>query len=231
MQVAGYKFSKIDEMKNLIISILTVLISTQCFSQGSEELVVDEAAKKIFTTTEMKGIEEMIKFVDGVVSDSTNVADINQAYHAYFEKYKSYVENGFLPALLKDSIKFKYLETIDKTAFDAIWRIDDFVRKIRYKDTLLTDIHGFKTLELNYMGKYLMYLKEIGKTDSRYAAFHETIEITGDFPVSATIYFPSHHHEYDFTLFKDRLWATVYLLNRGDPSEEKVERYLKKKDY
>jgi hypothetical protein len=230
LQVAGYKFSKIDEMKNFIISILTVLISTQCFSQGSEELVVDEAAKKIFTTTELKGIEEMIKFVDGIVGDSTNVADINKAYHSYFDKYRTYAENGFYPALVKDSVKFEYLETIDKTAFDAIWRIDDSVRKIRFRNLALDSVTGFKTLELNYFGKYKKYLKEIGKTDSIYAGIFEAIEIAGDISPSTFGWFIMSHQEFDFTLFKDRLWSTVFLLRMGDPLEEKVERYLKGKN-
>jgi len=171
----------------------------------------------------------MIKFVDGVVSDSANVADINQAYHSYFDKYRTYAENGFYPALLKDSIKFKYLETIDKTAFDAIWRIDDSVRKIRYKTIALDDVQGFKTLELNWHGNYLKYLNEIGKTDSRYAGIYESTEIAGDISPATFGWFLMSHQEFDFTLFKDRLWATVFLLRMGDPLEEKVERYLKEK--
>ncbi len=43
----------------------------QCFAQRSEKLKVDKTAKMIFTSTELKGIEEMIQFVDGLVSDST----------------------------------------------------------------------------------------------------------------------------------------------------------------
>ncbi len=218
-------------MKNLILSILAVLISMLCFAEKTEILKVDFAAKEIFTSKELKGIKEMIKFVDGVVSDSTNVADINQAYHLYLENYKSYVDAGtFFPALLKDSIKFKYLENMDKDTSEAIWRIDDSVKKIRFKTLALDDVKGIKTLELNYFGKYLKYLKEIGKTDSQYADFHKMIEISGDIPVSLATWFPTHHQEFDFTLFKDRLWATVFLLRLGDPFEEKVERYLKEKN-
>jgi hypothetical protein len=217
-------------MKNVLILIFAVLISMQCFAQGNKKLKVDETAKMIFTSTELKGIKEMIQFVDDAVTDSTNAADINQAYHTYFENYKSYVDNGFLPALLKDSLKFEYLETIDKTAFDAIWRIDDSVRKIRYKDSILTDVHGFINLDVNLDGKYLTYLKEIGKIDSFYEHLYNNFEIAGDFGSGIYIWVPTHHQEFDFTLFKDRLWATVFLLWLGDPFEEKVERYLKGKN-
>ncbi len=160
-----------------------------------------------------------------------NIEEINQAYHAYFDNYKSYIEAGtFYPALIKDSVKFEFLETIDKAAFDAIWRIDDSVRKIRFRTLSLDSVTGIKTLELNYLGKYLKYMKETGKADSRYADFLNLIEISGDIPASLATWFPTHHQEFDFTLFKNRLWASVFLLRLGDPLEEKVERYLKAKN-
>jgi hypothetical protein len=215
-------------MRNLIILILLVLAIQQSFAQRIEKLKVDKTAKMIFTSTELKGIKEMIQFVDGLVSDSTDIEDINHAYHAYFNNCKSYIEAGtFYPALLKDSVKFEFLETIDKTAFDAIWRIDDSVRKIRFRTLALDSVIGIKTLELNYLGKYLKYLEETGSADSRYDGIFETIEIAGDISPSTATWFPMHHVEFDFSLFKDRLWATVFLLRMGDPLEEKVERYLK----
>lgn len=210
---------------------MLVLAIQQSFGQRSEKLKVDKTAKMIFTSTELIGIKEMIKFVDVVVSDSTDIEDINQAYHSYFDNYKSYIEAGtFYPALLKDSVKFEYLETTDKAAFDAIWRIDDSVRKIRFRTLALDSVTGIKTLELNCLSKYLKYLEETGKADSQYARIFETIEIAGDISPSIATWFPMHHEEFDFSLFKDRLWASVFLLRLGDPLEEKVERYLKGKN-
>jgi hypothetical protein len=165
----------------------------------------------------------MITYVDRQVSEITNETDINKSYHTYFNELSFDV----FPALVKDTAKFKFLETIDEEAFSTIWRMDDHKRMVKTKDTVLTDLHGFKSLELNYNGKYLNYLKEIGKTDKRYAEIYESIEIAGDLSPSAVAWFRDHHQELDFTLFKDRLWATVLLLRMGDPLDEKVERYLK----
>lgn len=191
----------------------------------------DKTAKEIFNQTELKGIEEMIKYVDSKISENTNATDINQSYHAYFDKLETYISNGkMLPALLKDTTKFKFLETINKEAFSTIWRLDDYVKMVKCKDTTLTDLHGFKTLVLNYRGKYLNYLKEIGKSDSRYLDLYHSIEVAGDISPSTVGWFTAHHQEFDFTLFKNRLWATVFLLRMGDPLEERVERYLKEQN-
>jgi len=219
-------------MKIFIIPILSVLTALQCFAQSSEKLIVDDTAKQIFSSTELKGIEEMILFVDSVISDNTNEGEINQAYYTYFDKCASYIKEGIIfPSLLKDSIKFKYMEAMDKGAFDAIWRMDDYVRMVKYKDTIFVDLHDFKTLGFNLQGNYQKYLKEIGKTDKRYAEINETIEASGDVSPSLFSWFPMHHHEFDFTLFKDRFWASVFLLRSVDPLEERMERYLKEKTH
>jgi|SRR5690554_87089 hypothetical protein len=216
-------------MKNLIFPILTVLTMLQSCAPTNNDLVPDETAKKIFTPAELKGIDEMIKFVDSKVSENENLTDINQIYHAYFDKLDSYVSDGkMFPILLKDTTKFKFLEAVDKDAFSSIWKIDDYTKMVRYKDTTLTDLHGFKTLTLNYQGKYLSYLKETGKSDSLYSQIYKSIEIAGDIPPSIVSWYPTQTKKIDFTSFNARLWATVFLLRMGDPLEEKVERYLKK---
>jgi hypothetical protein len=85
-------------------------------------------------------------------------------------------------------------------------------------------------LELNLVGKYMIYLKETGKSDSRYADLYKSIDAAGDIPPAFAGWFPTHHQELDFNSFKDRLWATVFLLRLCDPFDERVERYLKGKN-
>src|SRR5690606_24630417 len=156
-------------------------------------------------------------------------SDVNQAYHAYFESMETYVENGNnFPdyGLVKDTVKFQFLESLDKEAIDAIWRIDDRVRRvIKYKDTWLNNVRT-KVLEYNVMGRYMEYLEEIGKSDSVYYHFHESMMVAGDIAPSIVLWFNGVHEDYDFTIFKNRLWATVFLLRMGDPMDEKIERYL-----
>ena len=217
-------------MKNLIIPLVAVLIMFQSCTAANQKLAIDETAKKIFNPTELKGIEKMISFVDSIILYNTKATDINQGYHTYFEKLKSYFSEGpGIPALLKDTVKFRFLETLDEEAFAAIWRMDDYARMAKYKDTILTDLHGFKMLELNLVGKYMIYLKETGKSDSCYTDLYKIIEMAGDIPLTYVGWFPTCHREFDYNSFKDRLLATVFLLRLCDPFDERVERYLKEK--
>jgi hypothetical protein len=217
-------------MKSLIIPIIAVLVMFQSCTPANQKLVADETAKKIFNPTELKGIEKMISFVDSIILYNTKATDINQAYHDYFDKLKSYVSEGpMIPALLKDTLKFKFMETLDEEAFDAIWRMNDYVRMAKYKDIILTDLHGFKMLDINLAGKYMIYLKETGKRDSSYIFIYNNIEAAGDISPSIVGWFLTNQQELDFNSFKNRLWATVFLFRLSDPFEEQVERYLKGK--
>lgn len=218
-------------MKKLTFPIIAILAILQSCTSTKSKLVPDEPAKKIFNQTELAGFEKMIGFVDSVILDNSKVTDINQGYHDYFEKLKIYVSDGkMFPALLKDTVKFKFMETLDEEAFSAIWRMDDYARMAKYKDTILTELHGLKMLELNLSGKFMIYLKETGKSDSRYANLYNVIEAAGDIPPSIAGWFPYHHQELDFNSYKDRLWANVFLLRLCDPFEERIERYLKEKN-
>lgn len=203
------------------LMILAVLTAFQNCSQSETSSVPDDTARKIFTKEEINGFEKMMSFVDNLIIDKTKMKDINDAYHAYFEK------GEMSPGPVKDSVKYEFLETIDKAAFSAIWEMDDHAEFITYKDSLLSNLDGFKTLGLNYRGKYRDYMKLTAETDSLYAVLNHSIEVAGDISPETFAWFLAHHREFDFTVFKNRLWAAVFILRMEDPLEEKVERYFK----
>ncbi|MGM0619704.1 MAG: hypothetical protein ACQETJ_01545 [Bacteroidota bacterium] len=217
-------------MRTILPVILIIFSYYSGFSQNKSELVIDETAKKTFSKTELEGIQSMIKFVDSCVVKETNLTDINAAHHAYLERQKEFSKKGkMMPPLIKDTVKFSFLENLDSNAVKSIWHIDDYIREIGTRDTSLTDVHGIKTISINLFGSYMDYLKKIGETDDRYQSFAEAVEIAGDISPSTMGWYPNHHNEFDFTLFKDRLFATVYILRIGDSFDEKVDRYLESK--
>ena len=219
-------------MKVLIISILAILTTLQIYVTKNNKLKPDDIAKEVLTAKELKGIMIMINYVDELVVEKTNVQDINQAYHAYFEKLRPFIEKGeMFPVLVKDTVKFKFLENMDQEAFDAVWRMDYvFIRSIRYRDTVLHNLEDFEDFSINSSGSFMNYLDQIGKSDKKYKKTSEAIKIAGDMSPSAMVWLPAHHTNFDFNTFKDRLWATVILLRIGDPLEEKVKRYLRGKN-
>lgn len=166
----------------------------------------------------------MIKLVDSKVAANENVTDINQAYHVYFEKLNASAATGKMPlALFCDSVKFSLPETLGNEAFSAIWEISESAKT----DSASMDIPVAKILMLNLQGKYMRYLKETGKSDSLYSGIVGGIESSGDISPSVISWFLAQHKAFDFTLFKNRLWATVFILRMSEPAEERTENNQK----
>ncbi|TKG94385.1 hypothetical protein EYV94_13985 [Puteibacter caeruleilacunae] len=215
-------------MKALFFQMMTAIILLAGCTINQSKIVVDKTAKEVFNQQELEGIIAMIQLVDKRVMEETNKTDINQAYHKYFEdmiqKTKHTLDVDL--TLIKDTVKFKFFDSLDRQAVQAIWSIDNHKEMIRTRDTILYDLHGYMSLGISPIGSYCTYMKKIGETDEKYRHYHNSISAAGDISPSLITYFPSKHLEYDFTLFKDRLWATVFLLRFGDPMEQKIERYL-----
>lgn len=210
------------------MSLFAILVILASCSLKINDLEIDENAKEIFNQMELEGILEMIRFVDENIPGNSTDEDINEKYHTYFEELRTSMEKGeMITGLVKDSVKFKFLESLDKEALNSIWIISDSKRNIRTKDTTLVNVRGIKSLQISVLGSYMNYLNKLGESDEFYRGLHQSIEISGDFPPSMLGLTIVKNREFDFSLFKDRLWATVFILQIGDTLEEKVERYLR----
>ncbi|TKG93685.1 hypothetical protein EYV94_15670 [Puteibacter caeruleilacunae] len=214
-------------MKNLFLSAIAVILFLSGCTFKAPLPNADQIAKDVFSKQELQCINTMISYMDKLVIEETKEKDINKAYHSLLDNiWKNYKNQNCPPALLKDSVKFPFIESFEKEDIQGIWLVDDYVQMIRTKDTTLYDLHGYKTLNINTQGHYMKYIQRLGKSDAKYKGLHEVINITGDFSPTSTGWFAERHDEYDFNIYKDRLWVTLYLLKFGDPMEEKIQRYL-----
>lgn len=175
----------------------------------TNKVIPDETAKKIFTLTELEGIGRMIHFVDSIVSKKTGLTDINASYRACLDSVNADIKKGPITPLLNDSAKFDFLETINNDAFSTIWEED-----ILY---IHSESRCRKFLRLSFHGKYTEYLQKTGETDELYAIIYEDFNKGRDFSPTMVVTFLKNHHELDFTLYRHRLWATIFLLRMPEP--------------
>ncbi len=211
-------------MKKLIFLLLSVIVVFQYCTPVANELKPDETAVEIFTSAELNGLIEMIKFVDNIVLATEKGADINQSYHALFYRFESLIAEGkMIPGLVADSAKFKFLETIGDEALAAVWKIEEAKNRGNVVDSIVAGLPPLKSLTLNPQGKYMTYLNETGKTDSLYANLFINIEAAGDIPPTVVAWYPAQTKETNFTAFNARLWAAVYLLRLNPPAETMAE--------
>ncbi|MDA3880134.1 MAG: hypothetical protein PF436_07090 [Prolixibacteraceae bacterium] len=209
-----------------------IIIGFTVFScQSRFDLKSDKYLNEIFSKDEVKEIEKMISYVDDIVIENTDNKNINQAYHQFLDKINQTIQDSsrFLVPFEEEE-KYEFLESLDSSIFNEFWYMGNHIRMSRYKDSIYKDLDNYKHLNLRPYGKYLDYLEKIGEDDEFYKSLKESLKVAGDLPASTAIWFPMNHKEFDFTIPKNRLWATIYILRIEEHHDKKMERYLKQKN-
>lgn len=211
---------------------LLFIISVALFScQSKFDLKSDKHLTEIFSNNELKEIEKMICYVDDRVVELTNNRNVNEAYHQLLDKINQTLENSskFLVPFDEEE-KYNFLESLDSTVFSEFWTMDNYIRKSIYKDSIYENLDNYKTLDISRSGRYVDYLGKTGDDDAYYKSVKKTLEDAGGLTPSIAASFLKIHNELDFTIPKNRLWATVFILRIEEHHDKKMERYLNQID-
>lgn len=208
----------------LVFWVLIGLFSCEKKSNHKIDLSTDKYLSNIFGPTEIESFALMIDFVDSAVVAITNNKNVAEAYHEFFEIYGEGIDENKRISPFSEKEKFHFLESLDKGAFDAIWKFDTHIESLKYRDTILTDIDYIKCLTINTSGRYMDYLKQVGNRDKRYTQLHDNIVGMGDLSTSVGLWM--FHDEFDFGKVEDRFFAAVYILRVEDSYETKLDRYF-----
>ena len=214
---------------NKVKFALLIFIGLTIFScQKRFNLQSDKELNEIFTESEINEIEKMIHYVDEGVIEITGNKDIEQAYHQLLDKLLQSIDDSSTYLVpFEEEKKFKFLESLDSKVFNEFWTIGR-VRKAVYQDSIYED--GYQFLELSINGRYVDdYLQRIGEEDDYYKSEKGTIKMAGGLAPTTKAWFLKNHTEFDFTIPKNRLWATIFILAIEEPHDKKMERYLNQK--
>jgi len=200
-----------------------------CLSSNANSLskkVVDKRLDKFFNVNEQTELKILINFVDSIVLTTTNEKNIELAYHYYFDSllYKK-PDKGEIA--INQEEKYNFIFNLNSELVNEIWTIDSIVKSVKTRDTVLYDLVDFPNIYLNSTGKYMDYLKQLGKKDRYFRALYKTIMTSGDLPPSAVAGFLYYNKNFDFKTIEYRLWAAVFTLTLEESVESKVKRYLK----
>ncbi|TRX71016.1 hypothetical protein [Carboxylicivirga sp. M1479] len=216
--------------KNLLFTaIVLAVVLLSCNSRQSIE--TDELIAELFTKEEIQGLRLMINYTDSVVSCVNPNANIAMAYHEYLDMQIQMLEaNGDLIAI-SDLEKYHFLESINKSAFDAVFNMLNDARRIKYKDTIVTNLTNFKQLTLSPNGKYSKYLIRLGEHDDFFKSFSSNLTAMGCMSASQFNWFIHNHKNFDFSEVKNRLFVSIFILRIEESYNKKIERYMKMKEY
>ncbi|MBC8770425.1 hypothetical protein H4O18_20690 [Arenibacter sp. BSSL-BM3] len=211
-------------MNKVIVIISFLLATSQLWSQNGIDLRSDKSLTKVFTDTEIKGLESMIQYVDDLVLDNGNRTGANETYHLFFEKIAKTPEY-IVP--FEENVKYQFLKSLDTAQFAAVWTFNDHIDLITYRDSIYRNLDNITTLELKPFSKYMDYLEEIGKEDPYFKSLRKLMSDVGNLSAYSAYWFTENHSKFDFNIPKNRLWAAIYLLTREETYEMKLDRYFK----
>ena len=219
-------------MRKIKFTLLAIIGLTLLSCQSKFDLKSDKHLTEIFSNNELVEIEKMISFVDSRVVELTGNRDINEAYHQLFDKIdKTMQDSSKFLVPFKDEEKYLFLESLDTTVFSEFWYMGNHIRKAVYKDSIYQDLDNYSYLDLKHSGRYSDYLEKIGENDAYYQSVKQTLDFAAGLAPSIVASFLKAHNEFDFTIPKNRLWATVFMLAIEEPHDKKMERYLKLKKH
>ena len=217
-------------MGKIKLVILFIVGFTVFSCQSSFDLKSDNHLNDLFSDLELKEIEKMINYVDDRVIEITGYKDIDEAYHQLLDKINQTMQDSskFLVPFEEEK-KYKFLESLDTIVYNEFWYMPNHIRKTMYKDSIYEDLNNYKYLDLRHGGRYSDYLERIGESDPYYRSVKETLDFAAGLAPSIVASFLKMHTEFDFTIPKNRLWATVFILAIEEPHDKKMERYLNRK--
>ena len=216
-------------MKKIFYFAIVIAIISSCKSEF--DLRKDKNITSVFSNTEIDDIGKMIDYVDSRILNITEESDIKSAYKKFWKE----VEKGKVKPLseqilpFKDEEKYIFLKTLNESTFDAFFKFDTCFQRVRYRDTVYTDLCGIKYIELSHNGKYMTYLKETGKTNIRFKDLHDKLEAMGDVSVGVHFGFASIYENVDIESPEWRLLSTFLILKTEELIEAKIDKYFENK--
>ena len=219
-------------MRRLII-FLTIIqaLTINLIGQKTERLEDDRTIRKVFTSYEIDKLDLIISYFDNVIMNWASTPDTNKAYHEFLnsiiksEDYENiYKRVNPIPQKRKDLFD----TLIVNNFFNEIWYYDTVMR-IRTRDTFLLNPPDFYSLELNIKGKYVKYLKKLGRRDKLYKGVYSDIMACAAIPPTTAWGSIQNNHLIDFNKEYNRLFMAINLLTFEENTETRVKKYLEKK--
>lgn len=174
-----------------------------------------QSMRKIFTGEEIATLDSLIGFFDHYVqARSVNIPDIQKAYLRFLEEHLPVVkESGDWNAILPPhEERFAFYETLDPEVLGEIFHVSDSVTVHYPGEAASVTMHSPWHFTLNYEGKFVRFLEELGRENRFFQRFYDQVMICGD--ICPTIYdqIMNHYAEIDFGSKDQRLALIVSLL-------------------
>ena len=193
-----------------IIGVAILQVNLSCKAQYSVSELKDN-----FSTEQISDLNKITNFFKNQICLNMD-SDFKTCYERIPHEYLDATGNGFWTNIDFEKQKELYKQ-ISKSTFENIWM---FCKSTEYKTGKET-----KSLCANTIGKYYIYLSDLGKQNPKIAKYAEKVRASGDFNVLDIQYWNIQKDKKHFDLNNPntQLFLAIHYLSLNDQKKRKEE--------
>ena len=207
------------------IVIVLLLILSGCSYDTEKKLCNSLTVTDCFTHEEIKDLAKLLDFFNEqiCVSSGMNKKEIIKCYDSFIERmWKETVEIGGVELKIPYFKQQEVYNQISDSLFNQIWI---FIKNRKRNETGTLDT--LRTIEYRIDGKYVKFLKELGKEYELAKNYSETLEIFYNISPSmySDIFVIKEYYQYDLNDIRLQLVLAIHYLTMNDQYQRKEKFY------
>ncbi len=215
------------KVPKLVVAIAFLMVLPIKAQDISTHLKSDKSLNQLYSALEIESFSSMVKYTDSVVLAYGKTDNVEIAYHIFLDSLRVRNENGKEHDQAIDEIKkYEFLDSLDSTVVNDIWSYESsFSGGMRLKDTVVYNLINFKSISLVPDSRFTQYLQKPGPMSLYYKELGQTINAIANLSAGDYFRFIDNHRNFDFTISKNRLWASIFILSMEETYFKKFERW------
>jgi len=202
-------------MKYLPLIIAFIGLINCSISQS--ELSNNKTFKQTFSETEMQDLQLLFNFFNQSICEEAKEVNLNDCYMSFFRKMETSVKTNSLLLNIPFDEQSAVYENISNSTFQEIWA---FNKTWDYREH---QPDTFRMVYINFNGKYLEFLRTVGKNDKTINKYYETVAETGNVTPALVADLLVNYNDYNIKDIRVKFIVAIHYLTLNDQFE-RVER-------
>lgn len=208
-------------MKKLIyfLSILLFINCDKKVDSTYKEMKADKLLSESFTDNELQNLAKIVDFFESEIIINQNLSK-TENYKVFTNKSANYVlQNDTFKLKIDYKNQQKLYGSLDSSFFKEIWV---FYAQKKWK---VGNLHFEEEAQynINIVGKFFKYLKDLSKHDSIVNDFHKNASISNDINFPAGAQFLAQIQKEEFQSINRKLFFAFYFLSANEHNQHKLK--------
>lgn len=200
-------------MKKVYYVFLLLLIGCKPVHQQGLDSI--QTITKVFDESEIKDLEKILHFFNKQICKTENIenTDVNECYQRFFKRMKEQEKTGEFETEISFQEQENMYKQISESTFNQIWVFAESCHP--------DSPESLKEIVFNNNGKYLKYLKELGRKNDLIKNYYESYNSVGDISPTMIGSVLMEYEEYNISDVRIQLLIAIHYLTLNDQDKRK----------